>query len=90
VNRVGDRIFIAGTARDADIYEKARTVVDFQLAKSFLQNSIEVKFTARDILAQDIDFYFDFDKSKSFTERDRHFTLNSTPKVFSFSATFKF
>jgi outer membrane receptor protein involved in Fe transport len=90
VNRVGDRILIAGTYNSADIYEKARTVVDFQLAKFFLKNTVEVKFTAKDLLAQKLNFYFDMDRSKSYTDKDRYFSSNTAPKVFSFSATFKF
>lgn len=90
VNRVGDRIIIAGTVIDADIYEKARTVLDFQMSKSFLQNTLELKFTVRDILAQNVSFYFDFDKSKTFTDRDRNFSSNIAPRVFSFSAGYKF
>jgi outer membrane receptor protein involved in Fe transport len=90
VNRVGDRIFLAGTERDPDIYEKARTVVDFQLAKFFLKNKLEVKFNARDILAQNISFYFDADQTKSFTGRDKYLSSYTAPKVFNISATYKF
>ncbi len=90
VNRVGDRIYIAGIKdQSADIYEKARTVVDFQLTKSFLQSKVEIKFTARDLLAQNISFYSDFDLSKTFTDRDRFFSSYKAPKVFTFSATLK-
>jgi hypothetical protein len=66
LNRVGDRVLIGGTYNTADIYEKARTVMDFQVAKVMLENAIELKFTVRDILAQNISYYFDFDKSKSY------------------------
>jgi len=90
VNRVGDRIVIAGTYNNADIYEKARTVVDFQLAKFFLKNKLELKCTARDLLAQNINFYLDFDRSKSYTGNDRYFSSYQSPKVLSFSATYKF
>ncbi len=90
VNRIGDRILFGGTFRDADIYEKARTIIDFQLSKSFLSSKLEVKLTARDMLAQNISFYFDFDKSKSFNENDRYFSTNVAPRVFSFSAIYKF
>jgi outer membrane receptor protein involved in Fe transport len=93
VNRVGDRILIAGTrsgfSNNADIYEKARTIMDFQLAKSFLKNTLEVKFTAKDILAQDINFYFDFDKSKSFNDKDRFLSSYRAPKVFNISISLK-
>ncbi|MEO6328311.1 MAG: TonB-dependent receptor [Ginsengibacter sp.] len=90
VNRVGDKISLAGTIYDADLYEKARTVVDFQLAKFFLKNKLELKFTARDILAQDIRFYYDFDKSKSFSGGDQNYSSYIAPKVFTLNATYKF
>jgi TonB-dependent receptor len=90
VNRVGDRVILSGTKINPNIYEKARTVVDFQVAKFFVKNILELKFTVRDILAKDIGFYFDIDESKSFTERDRYFGLNRAPRVFNFSATYKF
>lgn len=90
LNRVGDRIAIAGTYRDADIYEKARTIIDFQVAKFFLNKKLELRITARDILAQKISYYFDFDKSKSFTGNDRYFSSNTAPKVFSLNVTYKF
>lgn len=90
VNRIGDRILFGGTFRDADIYEKARTVLDFQVAKTLMKNKLELKLTARDLLAQKVSYYFDFDKSKSYTAEDRFFSSNIAPKVFSFSATYKF
>jgi TonB-dependent receptor len=90
VNRIGDRIMVGGTFRDADIYEKARTVVDFQVAKTLLKSKLELKLTARDLLAQRLDFYFDLDRSKSYTPEDRFFGSNVTPTVVSFSATYKF
>lgn len=89
LNRVGDRILIAGTYNTADIYEKARTVIDFQLAKFFLKKTMELKFTVRDILAQQINFYYDFDRTKSYTAKDKFFSSNRAPRGFSFSATIK-
>ncbi|MBC7936594.1 MAG: TonB-dependent receptor [Rhizobacter sp.] len=91
VNRVGDRLAVAGVKNESfDIYERARTVVDFQLAKLFLKNKLEFRFTARDILAQNISVYFDNDQSKSFTGTDIYFSSYKAPKVFTFSATYKF
>lgn len=91
VNRVGDRIYIAGIKdQNADIYEKARTVVDFQVSKLILKKKLELKITGRDILAQQINFYSDYDLSKSFTARDKYFSAYKSPKVFSFSASYKF
>lgn len=91
VNRVGDRIYIAGIKNEsADIYEKARTVVDFQVAKFLLQSRLELKLTGRDLLAQDINFYSDFDLSKNYTKSDKFFSTFKAPVTVSFSATYKF
>lgn len=90
VNRVGDRISIAGTIFDADIYEQARTVVDLQVAKFFLQKKLEVRLTARDLLAQPLRFYFDFDKSKNYSSFDRFFSSNIMPRTITLNAVYKF
>lgn len=91
VNRIGDRLVIAGSGFSANIYERARTVVDFQLAKSFIKNKVELKFNARDILAQNIFTYNDFEKSGSFKNgtNDRVFASNNAPTTLTFTATFK-
>ncbi|MEI7736847.1 MAG: TonB-dependent receptor, partial [Ferruginibacter sp.] len=90
LNRVGDRVAIGGPYNIPDIYEQARTVIDFQLAKSFLKNTVELKFNAKDILAQNINYYFDYDKSKSYSaDKDRYFSTLKAPRIFSVSATMK-
>jgi outer membrane receptor protein involved in Fe transport len=89
-NRVGDRLAIAGNVDRPDFYEKSRTVIDLQIAKSFLNNKIELKFNARDLLAQQILVYLDFDKNRKLSEKDRIFSTNIAARVFSFSASFKF
>lgn len=90
-NRIGDRLVVGGNYAASDIYEKARTVVDFQIAKSILKNKVEFKFNARDILAQKIITYYDVLKSASYQadSNDRIFTSVAVPKVFSFTATIK-
>ncbi len=91
VNRVGDRLTVAGVKNAVfDLYEKARTVADFHLSKTLMQNALELKFTARDILAQSFSIYNDNDKSKSYTAGDVYFSSYKAPKVFTFSATLKF
>jgi len=61
INRVGDRISIHGnqtTGNPAPAYwEKGRTFLDFQLAKSFWSNKIELKLNIQNALAQDLIFY---------------------------------
>lgn len=57
VNRVGNRIAILGSINQPDIWEKSRTFIDFQIAKSFLKEKLEVKVNFQNILAQKLDFY---------------------------------
>ena len=57
VNRVGNRIYIASNEFNPSIWEKARTLVDFQIAKTMYQNKLELKLNVQNILAQDLVFY---------------------------------
>lgn len=89
INRIGERLVLGGSIVAPDVYDKERTVIDFQVAQSFLENKVELKFNVRDLLAQNISTYFDYDKSKSFTEKDRIFSSYKAPRFFLFSASFK-
>lgn len=89
LNRVGDRIFIVGTEIAPNIYEKARTVVDLQIAKLFLKNKLEIKFNVRDMLAQPLHFYFDADQNKKFSSWDKYFSSTVMPSVYTLTATYK-
>lgn len=57
VNRVGNRIAFASSEVKPAIWEKARTFLDLQIAKTFYENKLEVKLNAQNILAQDLIFY---------------------------------
>ena len=57
VNRVGDRIAILGNINQPDIWEKSRTFIDLQFAKSFAQNRVEFKLNFQNVLAQKQIFY---------------------------------
>ncbi len=89
-NKVGDRVSIAGTLNRADIYELARSVIDFQVSKFFLKNKLEVKLNARDLLSPNLTYYLDMDMSRSYTDADRIFSQMNMPKVFSVSFSYKF
>lgn len=89
LNRIGRRLAIAGSNILPEFFDKERTVIDFQIAKTFLDNNVELKFNARDLLAQDIITYLDFDKSRTLTDKDKIFTKNRAPRVFVFSLSLK-
>ena len=61
VNRIGNRIAIHGNQTQGSetpaYWEKSRTFLDFQIAKSFLQNKLELKFNIQNVLAQDLIYY---------------------------------
>jgi outer membrane receptor protein involved in Fe transport len=90
-NRVGDRIFIVGTVNDVDVYERARTVFDFQIAKSLKKEKWEVRVTARDILAQKLLFYSDMNSDGKYSKTtDRIFSNYKPGSTISASVTYKF
>ncbi len=58
LNRVGNRIAISGNIETQPaLWEKSRTFLDFQFAKTFLDKKMEVKLNVQNILAQDQIFY---------------------------------
>jgi hypothetical protein len=90
-NRVGDRLAIAGNSTVPNIFEQARTVIDFQLAKTFLKNTVELKLNIKDLLAQNISFYNDYDREKKLYSKEKDIYVQSykAPTVISLSATIK-
>ncbi|MDD5148964.1 MAG: outer membrane beta-barrel protein [Flavobacterium sp.] len=77
LNKIGNRINIHGnqtTGSSTPAYwEKSRAFLDFQLAKSFLKNKLELKLNIQNILAQDLIIYQNND-------------LESTPKIKGFKS----
>jgi TonB-dependent receptor len=57
VNRVGSRIYILGSVLQPDIWEKGRTFLDLQVARSFLDKKLDVKINCQNLLAQHLIFY---------------------------------
>jgi TonB-dependent receptor len=57
VNRVGPRIAIVGNVNEPDLWENARTFLDIQVTKAFLDGRAELKFNAANVLAQKQEFY---------------------------------
>jgi outer membrane receptor protein involved in Fe transport len=58
LNRVGNRIAVGGNIEsEPALWEKSRTLLDCQFAKTFLNKKMEVKLNIQNILAQDQIFY---------------------------------
>ena len=58
---MGDRIALQANQTPGNfvpaIWEKSRSFLDFQISKNFLQNKLELKFNAQNILAENLIFY---------------------------------
>ena len=66
VNRVGNRIAVVGNSEvKPDLWEKSRTFLDCQIAKSFLKKKMELKLNVQNILGQDLIFYENRDLGKT-------------------------
>ena len=57
VNKAGNRIAFGSSEVKPAIWEKGRTFLDMQIAKSFFDNKFELKLNIQNILAQDLIFY---------------------------------
>jgi len=75
-NVVGDRIFEVGFFGYADVYERHRNLLDWQLSKR-IGNRMEIKLNWQDILSPDIIFYQDNEADGKLIEKPT--TNASTP-----------
>jgi outer membrane receptor protein involved in Fe transport len=61
MNRIGDRIAIHGNQTPGGatpaFWEKGRTFLDMQIAKTFMNNKLELKFNVQNLLAQDLIYF---------------------------------
>lgn len=82
-NIIGDRVAQVGTTGYADIYERHRSLLDFQISKIFLKRG-EVKLTWGDILRPDFIYYQDnnanhkYDKNQDNLMQHLNFGSNIT------------
>jgi TonB-dependent receptor len=96
VNRIGQRISVVGNYESTlDIWESGRTVLDLQASKSFFKNKLEVRITARDLLAKyQLQYFYnkkDYnDKSRLDKDKDDIIRTVRYGTTFSFQITYKF
>jgi outer membrane receptor protein involved in Fe transport len=56
-NKAGNRILYSSSEIKSAIWEKGRTFLDMQIAKTMFKNKLELKFNIQNLLAQDLIFY---------------------------------
>ena len=64
-NQVGRRILYVGNEQVPEIWENARPLLDFQIAKKVLNNKGDIRLNISDIFNKRAYFYHDVDKSKN-------------------------
>jgi hypothetical protein len=92
-NRVGSRLALVGYSITGfpDIYEKARHVIDFQIAKRVIKKRGEIKLSYGDILNQKLMYFENLDKSKSYKEgTDRIFSSYKPGSTITLGFTYDF
>jgi TonB-dependent receptor len=90
-NRVGQRIFIVGSINEPDTWEQGRTVLDFQVAKTFLKQKMEVKLNVKDILRQDLIFFLDENQNNRWDKNsDLIFQTRTFGQVISLNVSYRF
>lgn len=67
-NRIGPRLSLVGNQQFADIYEKPRDLVDFQVSQKIFRKKGEIRLTAGDILNQQVATYQNKNDKKGFQE----------------------
>jgi TonB-dependent receptor len=90
-NRIGQRLSLVGNQDFADIYERPRNQVDFQLAKKIMKNKGEFKITWADILNNAFYFYENADTKKAFNAgNDRLFNSYKPGSTITVGFTYDF
>ena len=91
-NLIGRRIAIVGNAIEPNVWENGRSIIDFQLSKTFLKNNnLEVKLNFKDGLAQKQIFYQDINMNKTLDiQSDNIISEVTNGRVVSVGAAFRF
>ncbi len=91
VNRTGARIFYGGNNYFPDVWENGRTVVDFQVSKSFMKQRLEIRANAKDVFAQKQYFFEDKNNNKRLDmDTDNLVQTTTFGRVLSLNITYKF
>lgn len=91
VNRYGERIYNVGTTTLPDIYEKARTVLDLQVTYKVPKSGLEIKLSGQDLLAQDLIFFFDYNRNQRFNaETEKAVFQYRMPRMIGLGANYTF
>ncbi len=90
INRIGPRIFNIGSKNEPDRWENGRTVLDFQASKQFLKNRLDVRFSIKDVLHQQLYFYQNGDKNSAFNKQKDFVNFSQTyGSVYALQISFK-
>lgn len=87
LNRIGTRIEMDGLYKEQILYEKGRTMIDFQLTKE-LTKRITVQYILGNLLSQDLIYFYDINNNQKFDDKDIQFNNFKMARRHSVSFTF--
>ena len=93
LNRVGHRLYIVGSNIIPNRWENPRSIIDLQFTKSFYKNKLDIRFNVRDLLHQNLIYYYKgtirsnnaFDSKVDYVNFERNFGSS-----YSFVISYKF
>lgn len=90
INRIGPRIFYGGNNYFPDVWENGRTVIDFQFNKSLLHQKLELRISAKDLLAPKQYYFEDKNNNKKLDiETDNLVQTTTFGRVISITAAYR-
>ena len=76
-NVIGTRLFFVGGSNEEPVWEKAHSILDLKLSKTFAKNGI-VEFTFADILHKNDNQFWDINKNKKYDAGVDKLTLSQS------------
>jgi outer membrane receptor protein involved in Fe transport len=89
-NRIGERIKFRGQGF-ADIWEKSRNVIDFQIGHRLWENKAEIKLTVSDLLNSPLEYYYKYGSGTDYKEgEDKKISSNLFGRTVGLSFRYNF
>lgn len=89
-NVAGPRLYLVGNNNQPSLYEVPRNIIDFNIAKSFLDKKWEVRLAMQDILNQPFKFLQDSNLNGKIDDKDSDFRVFKPGTTFSTTVTYRF
>ena len=91
INRTGPRIFYGGNNYFPDVWENGKTMLDFQLSKTFMKQKLEIRANVKDLLAQKQYYFEDKNNNKKLDiDKDNLVQTTTYGRVITLNIAYRF